>query len=580
MHNLTLPSPLSSGFASLRSVLGPFGNVDMTYVPVPASLLQWYQATQDALTTLLVTDPVAQAAFVAIPQKQYIGQFPKAFAQSGIAFEGGNVLCGNDQASAPINFWSIVASPIFRAFSTSNACYRLVFEFFEPDEFLLLFALSGFGASHDLGRDTLASICHYDYSPGDNCGGIYNDSVAFLTTYNASTLSAFPPLARAAERDVKALNDQFLQYLKNASVPSSAMNHRYLFRINILDDADDISWVYFGWCFMYAWASGLREVVSFQGDHGTLTAISGPLSTITMQANPAEVRQDLANVLSLSVQYITMVFLVLATFTALYAISSRGRIEGLNLFEMNRTFGLVWVGRPFVLIRSASAMIILHTNVLNLSQIGAFTVFTSPTILWYNLVLAAGELNWLVYVFNDSFSCITTKYTAGYAMKSTLSAWLILIVWTAIQPCEHVAYMDRRCVAIDMDVGLRCHSAFVEVGFVNRIGLSVLICFGCVVASFLLEKYVCRGAPVFDATSLMLSAPAKYTFVLDDWVHNGVLYIDKPSTLMAGVLSVEYAGGIYLFDVKKWRLLVAFRHSGVEMVLPDARFMYAIPLVE
>ncbi|EQC29927.1 hypothetical protein SDRG_12473 [Saprolegnia diclina VS20] len=297
-----------------------------------------------------------------------------------------------------------------------------------------------------------------------------------------------------------------------------------------------------------------------------------------MQANPAEVRQDLANVLSLSVQYITMVFLILASFTALYAINSRGRIEGLNLFEMNRTFGLVWVGRPFLLIRSLSAMIILHTNVLNISQIGAYTVFTSPTILWYNLVLAAGELNWLIFVLNDSFSFISQEFTSTYALLSSLSTWFIMIVWTALEPCEHVAYTDRHCTAIDMDFGLHCHSAFVEVGFVHRIGLSVLICVLAIVLCFLLEKYVLKSGLSMDVPSLLLSAPAKYMLVLDDWSHKGVLFVDKPSALMAGIISIEHAGGLYLFDIKKWRMYVLHR-APLDRETPS-RFFHAIPMLE
>ncbi|OQR90941.1 hypothetical protein ACHHYP_05118 [Achlya hypogyna] len=567
-ENLTMVSPLTAGFVSLRSLVGPFGNVDMRYVTVPQSLLNLYQKLQAALTSLLISDSVAQSAFLAIPQKQYIGQFPVDFAQKGIAFEGGNLLCGNDQASAPINFWIIVASPIFRAFSTTNACHRLVFEFFQPDAFLLLFALAGFGSSRQLSPSTLSAFCAYDYSPGDNCGGIYNQSVAFLESHFSSALTTIKPLAVEAENDVRALEVNFLQYLKNNT-------DRYLYHINILDDSKDISWVYYGWCFMYAWASGSREVVSFQGDSGTLTAISGPLITHSMQANPAEVPRDLAAVLSTSVMYITVVFVSLAFFTALYIIGSRGRIEGLNLFEINRTFGLIWVGRPFVLIRSLSAILVLHTSILNLTQVGAMTVFKAPTLLWYNLVLAAGELNWLIYVLNDSFSFVTGTLTSLYAMKSSLLAWAVMIIWTALDPCEHIAYVERRCVAEDMDFGLVCTSGFVEIGRYPRLLISGAICVTCVIVAFLFEKYVLRHGHVFDVQALVLSAPAKYMLVLDDWVDGGVLYIDKPSTLMAGILSFELSGTIYLFDVKKWRCLAVTRRPTV-----NPRYAQAIPMIE
>ncbi|OQR90939.1 hypothetical protein ACHHYP_05128 [Achlya hypogyna] len=564
-------SPLTAGFVSLRSLVGPFGNVDMRYVPVPQSLLTLYQKLQAALTSLLVSNPDAQRTFLAIPHKQYIGPFPVDFAQKGIAFEGGNLLCGNDQASAPINFWIIVASPIFRAFSTTNACYRLVFEFFEPDPFLVLFALAGFGSSRPLSPSTLSALCAYDYSPGDNCGGIYNESVAFLQAHYLSALTTIKPLAVSAENDVRALDVSFLQYLKNNT-------NRYLYHINILDDSKDISWVYYGWCFMYAWASGSREVVSFQGDSGTLTAISGPLITHSIQANPAEVPRDLANVLSVSVQYITSVFVTLAFFTAVYAVNARGRIEGLNLFEMNRTFGLVWVGRPFLMIRSLSALILLHTSILNLTQVGVMTVFKAPTQLWYNVVLASGELNWLIYVLNDSFSFVSQEFTSTYALLSSLSTWFIMILWTAQYPCEHIAYVDRRCTAIDMDFSLVCTSGFVEIGLLSRIGISCIICLAAIIVCFLFEKYALKSGLSVDIPSLMLSAPAKYMLILDDWSHKGVLFVDKPSALMAGIISIEWQRQIFLFDIKKWRIY-ALERPALE---PDApvRFRHAIPMLE
>ncbi|KDO18000.1 hypothetical protein SPRG_16482 [Saprolegnia parasitica CBS 223.65] len=153
-----------------------------------------------------------------------------------------------------------------------------------------------------------------------------------------------------------------------------------------------------------------------------------------------------------------------------------------------------------------------------------------------------------------------------------------MIVWTAIEPCVHVAYTDRRCVAIDMDVGLRCHSAFVEVGFVNRISISVLICILAIISCFLFEKHVLKRGLSIDVPSLLLSAPAKYMLILDDWSHKGVLFVDKPSALMAGIISIEHAGGIYLFDIKKWRMYVL--HRAPHDAETPSRFFHAIPMLE
>ncbi|KDO25334.1 hypothetical protein SPRG_09159 [Saprolegnia parasitica CBS 223.65] len=559
-QNLTLPNPLTRGLTLLASTIGPFGTVDMVYVPCPAPLLTWFESMLSSLNRLLATDREAQAAFLSLPLKQYVGPFPKALNSTDIAFAGGNLLCGDDLAASPLHVSIIVASPLYRAFTPSTACHTLVFEFTSPDQFQLLFALAAYSASRAVPTATLRRLCAYDFTAALSCSDVYGAMQSFLTMYKSS-FAAPNDLAPGVEASVRQLDVQFVQFILNGSVPS-------LFHVNILDDgpAHDESWPFYGWVFLYGWAAGTREVVQFNGDSGVLTAISGPLLTHNMRPNPAEIRQDMSIVLLTSVQYITVVFVLLAIAIALYAMSSLLHIEGCNLFQMNRTIGLVWIGRPCLLLRSMTAMVCLHTSAISLTQVGAVSVFTTPVVPWYTRLLVSGEVNWLVYVLNDTFSTYTKATTPVYATRSALLAWLVMFVWISISPATYDARLQRSCSALHMDQALTCSSGYVQLGSVRRLWYTLCVCCSCIGVA-----YVSVRQRATTPSSLFLSSAGKY--MLRTHKYNGLDYIDKASGLMAGLLSLQWhAHGFYVFDIKKWRFLY--------VASPEApgRFAHAIPL--
>ncbi|OQR93171.1 hypothetical protein ACHHYP_02810, partial [Achlya hypogyna] len=506
--------------------------------------------------------------FVELPQKQYIGQFPQALANTNISLEGGSLLCGNDHAASPEPFVAIESTPLIHGFTLTGTCNLLGFDFFSPDEFLVLFAFAGFAASRPLTPVMLEAFCAWDYSFGTNCTGVYTAQSHFLLSHREAFAAAMA-VAPSVEVDIAALNVHFLQFVVNGSMHE-------LFQVNILDATGDVSWVYFGWCFLYAWAAGTREVVAFDGDISAITAVSGPLRTLTMTPNPAEVPQNLALVLMAAVRYITFVFAGLAAVVVAYTVRSRQRIEGLNLFEINRAFGLVWVGWSFLLVRSATAVLLLHTASLQLTAVGATAVWRAPPIPWYSRMLAAGELNWLIYVLNDVGSVLTGAHTSLYSTMSAICAWLTMLLWTWQSPCVHAARVQRWCVATDMDAALDCFSAHVQIGRFDRVFMSVAICVGCVLGSYVIVARVLRAPSPKTPSSLLFSAPAKYMLEVDDYAFGGVQFIDTPSALMAGLVSVRLAHSMVVLDMKKWRLLHLPRLPPDSMA-PD-RLHHAIPL--
>ncbi|KAF0685039.1 Aste57867_23068 [Aphanomyces stellatus] len=125
--------------------------------------------------------------------------------------------------------------------------------------------------------------------------------------------------------NVEALNVTFTQYIHRQQ-----LGHEFVCKWPFGQrDWPFVGWPFgqrdcpfFGWCFLYSWAAGLREVVSFQGDAGTVTTISANYDLLTMPPNAAEIPYDLAFMLQLAIKYITALLLILVALVVVYTITS------------------------------------------------------------------------------------------------------------------------------------------------------------------------------------------------------------------------------------------------------------------
>ncbi|KDO29551.1 hypothetical protein SPRG_05507 [Saprolegnia parasitica CBS 223.65] len=560
-QNLTLVPPLNAGLVSLETSLGPFGNVDMVYVPVPASLSALYANFTASLARLLLANTDAAALFADLPARPYIIEVPGSLlSQSNeLMSMGGRLMCGNDAPPYPFMYG------IATLFGTSSMCYALFPEYMQPTTSQLLFALLGYRASIQV--PDVDAICSLDTGATASCAREYTATLTFLDAYHG----ALAPLHVAATRVHDIVYDQnvsLVQYLLNTT--SSSV---FLYTINIL--APEVAWPYYGWCFLYEWATGVREVVSYEGDVGRITAISAPLPFDSISPSPDAIARSLSLVCQGCVQYITVVLIAVASGAILTALWHRGRVETVNLMVLTRLGGLVWIGRPFLLLRSLTAVWLLNTSPLFLVQThGYLTRFESPPLVWYNTVLAASELTWSVFILNDVFSCVTQEYTVLYSSHSTNAAWLAAILWTFQWPQQHVARLHRSCIAVDMDFAIDCHSGSVEIGNVNRVFVGYGIGAIAALVCYAVARLVHRPVVPSRATSLLLNAQCM--FMLRMAHHDGGVFLDKMSALIAGVLTWERNGVLHLLDVKTWRYLCVKR-DGKHATLP-ARVRGAIPL--
>ncbi|OQR88037.1 hypothetical protein ACHHYP_07679 [Achlya hypogyna] len=554
-QNATLAAPLSPGWIEFEREIGPFGAIDVQYLAPPRSLLTLHHDFMASLTALVLTNPEAQADYLALNVPPRRAPVPAALlARSDVEFVGGNVFCGDDSSPWP------PANGLYMAFSFTNLCHATFAEVLQTVHYSPLFAFLSAGESRDLD-----AICALDAFQPSTCVRDHIHALSFLTTHNTS-FAAIPTLAVAATADVRALKVGYVQFLRTATATTIA-------RVPILDQ-DDAAWCFYGWHVLLGWAIGLREVVTLVGDHGRITAISAVSPNLNMVPDPNAIPQSFSFLVKYCVQYITLVLILVSGLLALSAMYHKGHMEARNLLCVNRIVGMTWLGRPFVLVRSLSAIWLLNTSPLTLVQVGVGTRFTSPPLAWYTTLLATSEMTWFVYVLNDLFSCITQQYTSLYASKSSNLTWLAAFVWTLRAPQTYVATVYRECSRIDMDAGVDCTSGSVAVGSATRLVTSlglVVACSGLVYAAVCLCSH---APPPCYVRSPLLNAQSYYMLRLQGWRVGDVHYLDKTSAIMAGLLCVSWQGRTLVFDIKSWRILETpiAAHA-------DDRLVHAIPLI-
>ncbi|EQC28290.1 hypothetical protein SDRG_13971 [Saprolegnia diclina VS20] len=218
---------------------------------------------------------------------------------------------------------------------------------------------------------------------------------------------------------IHALNIEWVQFgMVNETAPIE------LYHLPVLDPSDP-TFDYFAWLFLYDWAIGNREVISFQGDLGSLTVMGDTLPQLLQTVDNAQLPTVFALYALQAIRYVTFVMIMLAAVTFVYILLSRGHIQGLNMFEMSRVGGIVWIGRPLVVVRSITALCLLSTASIELQTDGVFSYFVTTPVPLLTTCLAANEVTWLVGIVNDISLVWTQDHTIAYATINSLLMWLI-----------------------------------------------------------------------------------------------------------------------------------------------------------
>ncbi|OQR90119.1 hypothetical protein ACHHYP_05793 [Achlya hypogyna] len=565
--NETLQAPLTSGLSSLRARLGPFNAVDMWYVPCPASVRQ-LAATIAARLAQLLRLPGLAAAFAALPVRDTVQAIPRVLlANSSGLVAGGNIFCGNDVAPYP------PYGGLYSFFSAGKACHSLNLELLFPTAAQLVFAILGLNASASPSQKWSA-VCELDTMAPASCAEDYSTFETFLNVHSSHFARA-ETLANDAYFDVGLLNVSVVQFMATKSFLTVAdLALLPLFR------GLDKAYAFYEWCFLHEWAMGKREVVKLEGDAGSITALSAAEALLSMPPDADSVPYSFTWLLQYGCQYITTVLIGVVGLGAIHmVVMSHSDVEGLNLFCFNRLVGLVWVGRPLLLVRSVTALALLNTSTLSLETTDGYTYSTSPPLPWNKTVLAAAEVTWLVYVLNDLGSCVTLQYTSIYAFKSANAAWAVGIASTYLMQVAPTCRLERSCNFIDMDAGVKCTSGAVIIGSLARVQLLSGLAVVCVVGCFVIDKWRWPNLRPLDLVTASLNAQSIYMLKLGHWKHGGEYFLDTTSAVMAGLFTLKRDGLWYVFDIKTWRLFIRpVVQFDEDLADHNRRFQRAIPI--
>ncbi|RHY26679.1 hypothetical protein DYB32_007380 [Aphanomyces invadans] len=553
MANELLKPTLSVGFNLTKQIIGPFGSVDLMYVPVPASAKVAVRAILSGLRTVIAPASSAadastvaainatQTAYAAIKPVDMLSPIPPQWLAAYATSNGGNPLC---EEMSVANAMSSNMAPLL---SFDNECSNTavaVKTFPTRESMITAVILAGLPT---MPTYNATDICSNDPGHIKQCPEFIDKNVAFVKQFMPQAPS-WAPLVASAKADMVALDIQLFQYARQTSTAPLHVLH-----VNILDPIMP-TFEPFAWSFLYEWFVGHRTVVQLHGDVGSLTVLSDLEPPLYQQVQPWELPANYATYARGGVLYVTFIMIAVAVFVLVYIVVSRGHFEGLNMMELARVGGIVWVGRPLLLLRSATAIALLSTGTLELQFDGMFSSFQSVQMPWYKTLLGAMELTWLVSIVNDVSMVVTQEYTTYYVMVNSLVVWIVASAVTAAHPVTHTASFDRVCQVDDVDFQVVCSSGQFMIGQWQRALLLVGIVLVSNFSTYWLVRLVMRTKPVCDANSLFLSSGAKYLFSHDARVHNQVYYLDRASAIMCGIVTLRWRRTIFAMDLKIWRI--------------------------
>ncbi|OQR88588.1 hypothetical protein THRCLA_10224 [Thraustotheca clavata] len=324
-----------------------------------------------------------------------------------------------------------------------------------------------------------------------------------------------------------------VQYITNT-------NGTFLIHSNIFDPLDE-GYQVFGWIYLLEWIKGVREIVQFEVVFGSSSIISARNAIRTALVNSLEIPLNVAYYARCVLLYVTLVLFLVTCIACYYITRSRGTIEGMNMFSINRATGLVWIGRPLLFLRGITSICLLSTVKLDLNQNNAFFYMVSVPKSWFTTIMASGEITWLVFIINDSFS-VLTKHCS---------------VWSLIWPIKHHATVHRSCTVVDVDYQVVCVSGVVIIGDKNRFVGLITLAIGLVLLCYLIQRLRFLQVTESRVSSHLPYAPAFHHFQQDQWIYNNVCYVDRASAAINGLFSYQLKNRqVVVLDIKTWRVFM------------------------
>ncbi|KAF0688120.1 Aste57867_20234 [Aphanomyces stellatus] len=551
-QNGTLVTPLGAAFTLVQSTIGPFGSIDMRNIPCPASVKHFVAAGLEVLRRTLITNMAAMAGYLQISGgfgtalKAFPTTFTAAYKWLGL---GGSILCPEYVSG------DYVLTGLVKLTGRAVVCGQKVITLLSPSKSNGVVAAIASGLSQP--DVNISEVCAHETTQIDCATKCLGPTASFIQAFISQRDTAeLRTAAAAALVDVWSLNATILQYVQaNSTLPLQMFSYK-------LFDPADPTFTFWAWLHVLEWAVGQREVVRFEGDVGYMNLITEVQPSLRQNIQPHEFPTTMALYIRTGVQYVTGVLLGIAVGIALYILASEGSVEASNLMKMNRVAGIVWVGRPLLLLRGVTALALLSTGTLELHLKDNFlSHFRVVDVPWYKTTLAAGESTWLVYIINDLLMVWTKEeFTPLYASTSSLFTWLVVAILTLAMPVVHHATVAPTCHVDHVDFQVVCASGVVVIGQVTRfywlLGIVAFVNVVCYLRVRIFHRRLGDTSDASKASSLLLCAGAKFLFHRSDWLHGNVYCLDPASALMNGLVSLRWRQFICIFDIKLWRTFV------------------------
>ncbi|OQS03742.1 hypothetical protein THRCLA_03961 [Thraustotheca clavata] len=556
VDNQTVVTPLDIGFVIIQKTIGPFGEVTMRRISIPSTLVEWNKMIQVNVKQRMPTfDDKAMVKFSTVSGILSMVSAPKSWGDAD--YTGGDITCPT-QLPAPY---------VCIYYSIQGACVINMEDSLDADGLGVSKALLALGPNFDITVACNDSTMHSTAQ----CVEYLVNTRDFISA--AFTQAEWVSIAQLSEATINYFQTTqpllVVQYIANAT-------GTFLIQSNIFDPLD-VGYHIFGWIYLLEWIQGVREVVQFEGMYGSSAIISGRNAIHTAPINSLEIPLNVAYYARCVLLYVTSVLFLVACIACYYIARSRAAIEGLNMFSINRVIGLVWIGRPLLFLRGITAICLLSTAKLDLNQSNGFFYMVSVPQSWFTTIMASGEITWLVFIINDSFSVLTKQYTPIYATQSSIVVWIAAAIWCLASPVQHQASVSRSCTVVAVDYQVVCKSGVVVIGDKMRFVGLIALALGLVLLCYIVQRIRFPNATENRVKSHLLYATALHHFRQDRWIYNNVYHIDRASAAIDGLVSYHLTNRqVIVLDIKTWRVFV-------KPLLPmssdvDSHLLEAIPL--
>ncbi|KAF0713656.1 hypothetical protein As57867_004249, partial [Aphanomyces stellatus] len=543
--------PQTPNVVLTHNYMGQIGSIDAFSKLTPPSLRTLFATFQDAVASLMQTNDGFNSVMMLIPS-QSADPVPASWQGGQLEYLGGDPTCLTRSAMPYVQ----------SSFAFDVACATQQRNTILLHKLNVLFAIVASGVHSPNALIQLCSLCPTKASA---CTSVVTTAATAWTLFSqaAPEIDALKSQIQAAIQDLDAQAISIIQYAVNytttvgsssGSSGSNSGNPNSVFLQQQLVSIAPAQWNFFGWLYMYDWVQGTREVVSFEGDVTTLMLMSDPYTPNINQAQALEVPQSACQYLWVVSAMVSTFLVVVWVLVLAYSLLLRGRIVGRNLFQFNRIAGSVWVGRPLLLVRGMTAIILLSTSPIQFVTNNGYARFEFQPRTFIETMVVSGEAMWITYVINDVLLVLNRHSQPHFAPISTWLGWFLYVIIDASSPYKVETNIDRKCVINVSGRQVACVSGTVKIGDLHRAMCFAVIQIACIIAAYFLAKlwdHFQKRRPGSSINGHLLLSGTATAFLNKGFAHHGEWTIDRASCVMCGLLTYRD----YVFDLKLWLLV-------------------------